>query len=288
MLPCGALLRGEAYYTIIKILVLCEGVVQIRFRTLSVSFLLFFISISFVQAGSFKVFPLRLDLDQKTKTTLFKISNTGDQAVTIQLESALWFQDDSGEDQYKPTSDIVFFPKIVKVAKGEQRIIRIGYRGGPANRTEKSYRIFAQELPERSEKSGNLSFALRFSVPIFVHGKNNIAKPQIADAKMKNGSLSVRMKNVGGEHLIVKSVSVSGKTSSGQEVFTESAGGWYVLPNSIRDFLVNLPEEPCVKAKKLDFSVQIADKFYSNSIPVNVTECVMLDTMENKRFSFEQ
>jgi len=262
--------------------------VQILIRTLSVSFLILFISISFVEAGSFKVFPLRLDLDQKTKTTLFKISNTGEQAVTIQLESALWFQDDSGEDQYKPTADIVFFPKIVKVDKGEQRIIRIGYRGAPANRIEKSYRIFAQELPERSEKSGNLSFALRFSVPIFVHGKNAIAKPEIADAEMKNGSLSVRMKNSGGEHLIVKSVSVRGKTGDGLEIFSESAGGWYVLPNSVRDFLVSLPEEPCGRAKKLDFSVQISDKFYSNTIPVNTAECVMLDTMENKRFSFEQ
>lgn len=287
MIPRSALLCGESYNTIIKFLVLPGGVVQIRIRTLSVSFLLFFISISFVHAGSFKVFPLRLDLDQKTKTTLFKISNTGEQAVTIQLESALWYQDDNGEDQYKPTADIVFFPKIVKVAKGEQRIIRIGYRGAPANRTEKSYRIFAQELPERSEKTGNLSFALRFSVPIFVHGKNNIANPQIADARMKNGSLSVRMKNEGGEHLIVKSVSVSGKAGD-QEIFTESAGGWYVLPNSVRDFEVSLPEEPCGRSKKLDFSVQIADKFYSNSIPVNVAECVMLDTMENKRFSFDQ
>ena len=257
-------------------------------RTLSVSFLLLFLSTSFVQAGSFKVFPLRLDLDQKTKTTLFKITNTGKQAVTIQLESALWLQDDKGEDQYKPTSDVVFFPKIVKVEQGEQRIIRIGYRGTPANRIEKSYRIFAQELPDRSKKSGNLSFALRFSVPIFVHGKNSVANPQIAAAKMKNGSLSVRMKNTGGEHLIVKSVSVSGKAGSGKELFSESAGGWYVLPNSSRDFLVSLPEEPCGRAKSLDFSVQVANKFYKNTIPVNTAECVMLDAMESQRFSFEQ
>jgi len=263
--------------------------VQIQFRALSVSFLLLFISISFVQAGSFKVFPLRIDLDQKTKTTLFKISNTGEQAVTIQLESALWSQDDAGEDQYKPTADILFFPKIVKIERGEQRIIRIGYRGKPANRIEKSYRIFAQELPERSEKSGNLSFALRFSVPIFVHGNSNsLAEPQIAGARMENGYLNVKMRNIGGQHLVVKSVSVSGKGQDGSELFSESAGGWYVLPSAERDFSVNLPEEPCGRARSLDFSVQISGKFYKNTIPVNTAECVMLDAMESKRFSFEQ
>jgi len=262
--------------------------VRILIRNLSVCLLLAFLSIQTVYAGSFKVFPLRLDLDQKTKTTLFKITNTGDQAVTIQLESAIWSQDEKGEDQYQPTSDIVFFPKIVKVEKGEQRIIRIGYRGRPANRMEKSYRIFAQELLERSEKKGNLSFALRFSVPIFIHGQNNKAKPEIAQASMKNGMLSVLMKNTGAEHLIVKSVSVSGKTSEGEEVFSESAGGWYVLPNASRPFMVSLPEEPCGRSQTLDFAVEISNKFYKNSIPVNSAECVMTDKLDSQRFSFEQ
>lgn len=251
--------------------------------------MLFFInSVLPVHAGAFKVFPLKLNLDQKKKTILFKITNTGEKAVTVQLESALWLQDDQGDDQYKPTRDIVYFPKIVKVAVGEERIVRIGYRGKPASKTEKSYRLFAQELPERSELNGALSFALRFSVPIFVLAKNSNPIPNLTKTVMKNGKVYVHMENKGTKHMVVSSIAVKGMSSGDKELFSETGNGWYVLPQSSKPFPVTLPEEPCGRAESLKFDVEAANKVFKQSQKVNHSECVMVESLENKTPNLSQ
>ena len=59
------------------------------------------------EAGSFKVFPLKLTFDERSKTSLFRITNTGNTTVTVQLDAAHWLQDSDGEDQYKKTKDII-------------------------------------------------------------------------------------------------------------------------------------------------------------------------------------
>ena len=234
-----------------------------------------------VIAGSFKVFPLKLELGQKTKTTLFKITNTGDTEVTVQLETAKWFQNEKGEDQYEDTSDIVYFPKIVKVEAGQQRIIRIGFRGKPSGPLEKTYRIFAQELPEKGEKNSALKFSLRFSVPIFVRIPDTRPKATFSNAELINGQLSVMVNNAGTEHFVVKSVNVNGLRFDGQQTFTAKSGGWYVLPEVTKPFSVKMPENECRKSEHLKFKVETTAGAYENIIPVNAGDCVMIGDSNN-------
>lgn len=254
--------------------------------------LIIFVS-SPIYAGSFKVFPLKLELDQNTKTTLFKITNTGNNQVTVQLEVVKWFQNEKGEDRYEPTRDIVYFPKIVKVDAGQQRIIRLGYRGKKNVIKEKTYRIFAQELPELGEQKSALKFSLRFSVPIFVDVADNIPQSPIArlqGVSLLNGKLQVQVKNDGDKHLVVKSVNVSGVRYDGQQLFEAKSGGWYVLPEVTKPFLVNMPENECRQSEELNLKIETTAGSLKDMLSVDKSQCVAITEMENRpsTLSFSQ
>ena len=46
-----------------------------------------------------------------------------------------------------PSSDVTFFPKLVELAAGASRNIRIGINAGMARDVEQSFRLFIEELP---------------------------------------------------------------------------------------------------------------------------------------------
>lgn len=253
---------------------------QVLVRYLCVLILMSFAAnVSF--AGSFKVFPLKLNLNKSNKTTLFKITNTGDSEVTVQLETAKWWQNEDGEDQYDKTNDIVYFPKIVKVEAGQQRIIRIGYRGkepsnDPANSIEQTYRIFAQELPELGEQNSALKFSLRFSVPIFVYSPSSTPKANVTSAKLDNGHLKVFVHNEGQKHFVVKSINAKGRSQDGEQMFSAKSGGWYVLPNVTKPFSVALPENECRQSSNISFKVDTTVGEQLNKLDINTGNCVVV------------
>lgn len=246
-------------------------------------FSLLIASINVVYAGSFKVFPLKLDLNQKSKTTLFKITNTGKSEVIIQLETVKWQQDENGEDLYEPTTDIVYFPKILKIAVGEQRLIRIGYRAGKAGVSEKTYRIFAQELPQLGKQSSALKFSLRFSVPIFVYSFKSEPRAEISSSDITNGYLNVFLKNSGDKHFVVKSIFVTGLRESGQEMFNAVSGGWYVLPGNTKSFSVKLPENECQRSDKVLYKVETTATDFEKILPIPDNSCGVVIEKSNPR-----
>jgi len=238
-----------------------------------------------VNAGSFKVFPLKLDLNQKTRTTLFKITNTGDSVVTVQLETVKWTQNENGEDQYAPTTDIVYFPKIVKVAVGEQRLIRIGYRAGKAGQAEKTYRIYAQELPQPAKQKSALRFSLRFSVPIFVYSFKSKPNVEVSASDITNGNLNVSIKNSGDKHFVVRSIFVTGLKENGLETFNAMTSGWYVLPGMTKLFTVKLPENECNRSDKLSYKVDTTASDIENSLIIPSGSCDVTSDKSNSEQS---
>lgn len=227
-----------------------------------------------LHASSFKVHPLRFEFSDKNRTAIFKLTNTTDHSVTVQLSSAKWLQDDQGNDSYTPTSDIVFFPRIVKIEQGEERIVRLGYRGQPADRAEGTYRLFAQELPPRGERNNALNFAFRFSLPIFIIANRAPAPVEkMLGAQLIDGQLRVWMVNEGGRHYMVKTFSTRGTGALQETVFEDSTGGWYVLANAKKQFSIPLDEAGCAQSQLIDISIVLDKKKIQTRVPVNRQDC---------------
>lgn len=223
-------------------------------------------------AGSFRVNPLSISFKPATKATVLKIKNTDSQEVTVQLDSKKWLQDSSGQDYYEDTNEVVFFPKIVNLKPDEERVIRVGYRGQRATQ-EKTFRLFVQELPNRSGKKGTLNFALRLSIPIFIEVTAPMNKVELAGTLVKAGVASVRIENKGSVHSTVKKINLIGYSDEHKELFSAEADGWYVLNGAARAFEVTLPPDQCRKTKSLRVNVEFASDTKKLTVPMSAAQC---------------
>lgn len=97
-------------------------------------------------SGQWQVLPIRLDLDQATRSGVLSITNQGKAPLTVDVAASRWLQDATGKDYYEKTDDLIFFPKTLTIAPGKERVIRTGIKV-PAVKDENTYRLFIEERP---------------------------------------------------------------------------------------------------------------------------------------------
>lgn len=209
-------------------------------------------------AGAFRVVPIRLFLTGRDKSSVLEITNQDKRKLTLQLDVRAWHQDDAGMDQYEPTSDIVFFPRIVTLEPDEKQVVRLGVRGKPTPDMERTYRFFIEELPVESPGGQvMLKFVLKIGVPIFISPLEQSSDWKITDIKVDTRAAIVTVKNSGNRHIQVGELQVKAMGEDGAELFSGKGQGWYVLGGHTRQFRVDLPEAACTAVRKLAVSVAV-------------------------------
>lgn len=203
-------------------------------------------------AGGFGVSPIRLDFDASVKTGAITVSNDGADRLSFQMKLFEWSQDKQGKDQYKESSDLIFFPQIMTLKPKDKRIIRVGTKSPPAG-AERTYRLFIEELPEANAARGKgtqVAIKLRFGVPLFVAP----IQPQLAgtleDAKLAKGEIRLRVRNTGNQHFRFEAISATaGGAAIGQ------AEGWYLLAGAARSYTIKVDNQACAKAGKIEIAL---------------------------------
>jgi len=226
-------------------------------------------------AGAFQVMPLRLFINPHTKTTVLRVINSDEKSLTVQLNARSWYQNEMGEDNYRDTRDIVVFPRIMTIKKGEEQIVRVGYQGEPATDRERSYRLFLTELPveENPAAGARLIFALRLGVPIFIEAATEKHASSIEAVKLSQGQIQFQIKNNGNTHFNVGNIKSTGFNEAKSEVFTSSGRGWYVLPDKTRTFAVGVPEKGCLESVAINSVIETGE----STLEVHLSE---VDTAE--------
>lgn len=195
--------------------------------------------------ADWRVSPIRLDLGADARTGIIKVINEKDVKFLVQVKAMEWSQDPEGKDQYRDTGDIVFFPRIIPFEKDEERTIRAGIKG-PVAGTEKSYRLFVEELPEpRTSTGANVAVALRVGIPIFVRPSKEAPAGDIGKIGMSKGVVEARVRNTGNVHFVIRSVAIKGKARGGEELFAKELAGWYLLPGASRAYTAPVPRDIC-------------------------------------------
>ncbi len=214
-------------------------------------------------SGEFRVTPIRLDFDRGTRTGVVTVVNEGSDKLNLQMKAFEWRQDADGKDQYTETNDIIFFPRMMALEKGEEKILRAGIKI-PATTKEKTYRLFIEEIPGPKKAEGvNIAIAIRFGVPIFVKPPKEEVKGEIERLYFSKGVLSALINNVGNTHFIIHSVEIKGKNVKGEEMFSKEISGWYLLSGASRLYPTNVPPEVCKTLSRLDIEVK-TDRFKMN------------------------
>ena len=197
-------------------------------------------------ASNFTVTPTEVNLSTSTTSALVTLRNRSKAPLRFEITVFKWSEDEKGKMSLDPSADVTFFPKLVELAAGASRNIRIGINAGVARDVEQSFRIFVEELPDQSAPAANtVAIRTKVGIPVFVRPAKPVRTAVIEGVSVENGKVMTRIRNTGNLHVNVGSISVTGTGGSAAPTFTKEGPGWYVLPGATRIFEVPMTATEC-------------------------------------------
>lgn len=209
------------------------------------------------QCGPWRVAPARVFLDRDIKSSVITVVNEGDEKINLQAKAMEWSQDADGKDVYKVSGDLVFFPRMFLLNKGEQKIIRAGMKL-PATAREKTYRLFIEEIPQPRQNKADvaqLTVAVRFGVPVFVKPLKEEVKGELTGAALAKGVVTATVKNSGNIHFRISEITLKGTNRQGAETFATKLDGWYLLADAARSYTAPIPRSACAETAQIEIVV---------------------------------
>lgn len=203
-------------------------------------------------ASEFSVAPIRVDLRAGALSETIVVTNHADAPLRVGVKVMEWTQDEKGQDVYRDSGDLVYFPRQIELPPGAQRLVRIGAKA-PAGVTERTYRLFVEEQPQTDPGPGRAQIAvfLRFGVPVFLPPAAPRAQPEILQPTLDHGKLSLEVKNEGNQHFRLLRLLVQDGAG-----FSKEITGWYSLAGSARTYSLQIPADVCRKATTLTIAVE--------------------------------
>jgi fimbrial chaperone protein len=197
-------------------------------------------------ASNFTVTPTEVDLSASATSALVTLRNGSKSPLRFEVTLFSWSEDEHGQMALTPSSDVTFFPKLVELAGGASRNIRVGINAGIARDVEQSFRMFIEELPDQSAPAANaVALRTKIGIPVFVRPAKPSRSAVVDGVSVENGKVLVRVRNTGNLHVSVDTISVKGTGGSAAPTFTKEGPGWYVLPGATRIFEVPMTAAEC-------------------------------------------
>ncbi|MDO5543171.1 MAG: fimbria/pilus periplasmic chaperone [Acinetobacter sp.] len=174
--------------------------------------------ISVTHAGSFGVTPTGISLDILNNKSIIAVNNHGHQKAIIQAEVFSWIQSD-GQNQYMPTQEVWVEPKLLTIFPGKSQYIRVGTTQREPITQEKAYRLLLTELPSAitepsdiENQPQHINVLLRLNLPVYITPITQIRLQQWQAQHNNNGTISIKMKNVGNSHILINEISILADT----------------------------------------------------------------------------
>jgi len=195
--------------------------------------------------SQFQVEPTRVDLSAAAPAGAIEITNRGTTVLRLQLSAQKWHDDKNGAMQLEPSNDVIVRPALVEIAPGRSRTIRVGTVASAAV-VEGSYRVFAEELPDRGvHPSMQVQVRTRIGVPVFIAPKQRGKVALTEEVVLGTASdAKVVVANAGTQHVKLTRVAVTAR-HQGAAVWRHEAAGWYVLSGAQREFSIALADDAC-------------------------------------------
>ena len=193
------------------------------------------------EAVSLRVAPTTVELIAPDSSAVLNLRNEAKRPINVQIRVFRWSQE-AGVEQLKPTSDVVASPPATELGPNADYVVRIVRVSKAPVRTEESYRIVVDELPDPSRrKAGTVSLVVRHSIPVFFRDAD-ASSPQVSWGLTAAGnSLMLTARNKGDSRLRLSDLALS---QSGKRVGGRKGLVGYVLGGSTMQW-------PIPRAKQL-------------------------------------
>ena len=213
-----------------------------------------------VMASAFTVTPVRILLGKGANSALLTVRNDSTEPLRFQISLKAWNQAVDGEMQLSDTKDLVFFPSLLELKAGEERKVRVGSAFKSAVITEKTYRIFFEELPpanvaQQQQTGAQVRVLTKMGVPIFIQPPNPVVKGELGTLTLSEGKLVFDILNVGNSFFTVHGATVTGMGKDGATTFQKKQDGWYVLAGGTRRYQFEVPADACPKTDRIHVEI---------------------------------
>lgn len=191
------------------------------------------------QAASIRISPVNIEMQESQKATALSLTNTGTEAVSLQLRTFEWSQQ-NGQDHLVPTSGLMISPPAVTVPAGASYTVRIARTAVTSVPSELSYRLLIDELPRPVDPrtlSQGVSMILRTSLPVFVVDDKAFAQLSWRAWQDTNG-VHTEVHNTGQRHAKISQLTLS--VNNIPISFGSGLNG-YVLAGTTRQFTTLQP-----------------------------------------------
>jgi len=190
-----------------------------------------------IEAGSYMVKPVRIELSARQLRSTMQIQNLGEEPITIQAHIAAW-NAKGVEEILSDNDDILLNPPIFTVPVGHTQYLRLGLRHPPRGTTEATYRLILEQVPGPPKPDFmGINTLLKISVPIFV--KPRIPAPQLAWMleRVSDQEMRLAVENRGNAHVQIRKFAVTVSGSDAASFVQDTAT--YVLPNARKEWLIH-------------------------------------------------
>lgn len=193
------------------------------------------------------------------RSGVITVKNEGQDKLSFQLDAKEWTQDGAGTDQYADTRDLIFFPKILTVESGQEGLIRVGAKN-PVVPSEKTYRLFIEELPGPAKESGavgaQVTVLIRFGEPVFVAPLKAQDGLEVESLALTKGTLTFLVRNTGNRHQVVQGIQLKGTDAAGGEVYALTLADRYLLAGTVKPYTAVIAADKCSKLVGLEVEIK--------------------------------
>jgi fimbrial chaperone protein len=222
-------------------------------------------------AAQLQVSPVQVELTSKEKAVLVALHNLSDAPVRYQVTAFAWSQDAQGEMKLSRTKDVLFFPGLLTVGAKETRNLRVA-AAGPFGAVEKTYRVFVEQLPDRTPSTG-VRVLTRVGIPVFFAPRQPEVRAEATALALAGRRLSFVLRNTGTIRIRPDLVRVVGRDADGATVFEEKLSCWYVLAGGERAFELQLPAGSCTRARSVTAEITLPTGKVEAALPTPSGAC---------------
>lgn len=218
------------------VFILGAGFMRLLLR--SILFVAFFAAGHVAFAAGLQVTPIVLDIKQGQKSDGLWLTNTSSEAMDVQVRVFEWEQNNK-TDVLRPTPEFVASPPMTKIASGNKQFIRLVRVGQSQAPIERSYRIVVDELPLENAAAKGLTFALRYSIPVFIQGSSKPIPPALTWhlESGRQGDVLLSIHNSGTTRAKLSDLTFT--SDKGQTISINQGLFGYALANSGRQWTIS-------------------------------------------------
>ena len=215
--------------------------------------------------------PIGITLSPQSASALSSIESHSAETARFQIDVFEWDQVPDGEMVLNPTQDLISYPKLLAIDPGDQRNIRVGTKD-LAVATEKSYRIFVEELPPSDNGSRGNPIAHETG-----HSRIHSTYQAIGSTSGRTNEISAdgssfEIKNTGTVPFFRGKIRGFGMDARRDPVGSPTEP-WHVLSGGVRKYSIEISPRECHQPHDLTVELEVEGKTFKQEFSVPTQVC---------------